>query len=271
METQVFDLWENTPGKCEETPKITYYRPENKVLDCAVVIFPGGGYGWRAPHEGKGYATFLAENGISAFVVDYRVYPHTFPLPLLDARRSVRYVRHFAGKFGIDKNKVYVMGSSAGGHLATFVSTYYEPIEFEGADEIDSEDFIPNGQILCYPVVTLWDYNIAHIGSGDNLIGNKYVPYNSELYHQRRKFSSELNVSENTPKAFIWHTFADDGVDVRNSLVYAQKLREFGIPTEMHIYPDGRHGLGLTEKSDKVENHVSQWADSLIKWLHYVE
>ncbi len=271
METQIFNLWQNTPGKCEEVPTITYYKPDNKTYSGAVVIFPGGGYGHRAPHEGEGYAEFLAHNGISAFVVDYRVYPHTFPLPLVDARRAVRFVRYNAAKFGVDKNKVLVMGSSAGGHLASFVSTYFEPIDFEGMDEIDNEDFIPNAQILCYPVINLWDYNIAHIGSGDNLIGNQYVPYNDELYLQRRRFSSELNISEKTPPAFIWHTFADEVVDVRNSLRYADKLRELGISVEMHIFPHGRHGLGLTNKSDKLENHVAQWGELLLNWIKYIE
>lgn len=271
MEKQAFNLWENTPGNHEQAPQIHYYKPDNKALDCAVVIFPGGGYGWRAPHEGDGYATFLANNGIPAFVVDYRVYPNTFPLPLLDARRAVRYLRYNAQKFGIDKNKVYVMGSSAGGHLASFVSTYFEPIEFEGADEIDNEDFIPSGQILCYPVINLCDYNIAHIGSGDNLIGDKYLPYNPEMYLSRKKFSSDCNVSSKTPKAFIWHTFADEGVDVRNSLSYAKSLREYGVPVEMHLFPDGRHGLGLTNKADKIELHISQWGELLIKWLKYVD
>ena len=161
------------------------------------------------------------------------------------------------------------MGSSAGGHLASFVSTYFEPIEFEGVDEIDNEDFIPNGQILCYPVINLCDYNIAHIGSGDNLIGDKYLPYNPDQYLSRKKFSSDYNVSKKTPKAFIWHTFSDEGVDVRNSLCYAKALREYGVPVEMHLYPDGRHGLGLTGKSDKIEVHIAQWAESLIKWLYY--
>ena len=270
MEKQVFNLWENTPGKCEEVPTITYYKPQNKCLDTAVVIFPGGGYSGRAPHEGEGYALFLAQNGISAFVVDYRVKPHTFPLPLLDARRGVRYVRYYADKFGIDKNKVYVMGSSAGGHLASFTSTYFEPIDFEGADDIDNEDFIPNGQILCYPVISLYDWQISNIGSGDNLLGESYELKNDRQRLVRKQFSPNLLVSEKTPPAFIWHTFEDRGVDVRNSLEYASQLREHSIPTEIHIFPHGPHGLGLTNKSDKLDNHVAQWGELLINWLKYM-
>ena len=108
MYTEQMNLWDNTPGLCEEVPTITYYKPDVKKSDAAVVIFPGGGYNHRAPHEGEGYAKFLAENGISAFVVAYRVAPHHFPLPLLDARRGVRFVRYYAEKYGIDKNKVAV-------------------------------------------------------------------------------------------------------------------------------------------------------------------
>ena len=268
MNIQKYNLWENTPGLCNETPAITYYEPDSRTTDAAVVIFPGGGYCNRAPHEGKGYAEFLAGNGIAAFVVDYRVSPHYFPLPLLDARRAVRYVRYNAEKFGINKDKIAVMGSSAGGHLAAFVSTYTQPIDFEGADDIDKEKFLPDAQILCYPVINLYNLNTTHIGSGDNLIGNKRAESNDVI--SRRKYSPNLLVGENTPKAFIWHTFEDWAVDVRNSLEYASALREYGIDTELHIFPHGVHGLGLTNHSNDLENHVAQWSGLLLNWLKYI-
>ena len=144
MYTEQLNLWDNTPGLCEEVPVIEYYKPANKTSDAAVVILPGGGYEIRADYEGEGYAQFLADHGISAFVVQYRVKPHTFPLPLLDARRGIRFIRHNAEKYGIDKNKIAIMGSSAGGHLAALTSTYTKPIDFEGIDDIDKEDFLPN-------------------------------------------------------------------------------------------------------------------------------
>ena len=142
-------LWRNIPGLSEENPEIIPYIPDTKKTDIAVVILPGGGYAIRSEHEGKGYAEFLNKNGITAFVVEYRVSPHRFPLPLLDSRRAIQWVRYYAEKYGIEKNKVLIMGSSAGGHLAALTSTYFHEInEFEINDEISKEDYVPNGQIL---------------------------------------------------------------------------------------------------------------------------
>ena len=195
-----------------------------------------------------------------AFVCQYRVAPHRFPLPLLDARRAIRYVRYFSEKFGISKEKVYIMGSSAGGHLSAMTSTYREPIEFEGLDDIDRENPNPNGQILCYPVIKLLGKGVAHLGSGMNLLGDKQVEMGEEL-------SPDLIADENTPKAFIWHTFSDPAVNVINSLDYAKRLRQMNVPVEMHIYPEGSHGLGLAPAYP----HVADWAQRLIAWLKFYE
>lgn len=258
MKKEVFNLWDNTPGMCEETPTITAYIPDEVKSDGAVVIMPGGGYGCRAPHEGEGYAVFLAEHGITAFVCGYRVSPHRFPLPLLDSRRAIRYVRYHAAKYGLDKEKIYIMGSSAGGHLAALTSTYILPVEFEGADDIDKENARPNGQILCYPVIKLLGKGIAHLGSGANLLAEKQAEMGEEL-------SPDLIADENTPRAFIWHTFDDGGVNVINSLDYAKRLRQMNVDVEMHIYPNGPHGLGLAPENP----HVADWSQRLMAWLEY--
>ena len=256
-------LWENTPGICEEIPTITEYLPKNKKSDMAIIIFAGGGYQMRAEYEGKDYAEFLSLNGYTAFVVDYRVYPHKFPLPLLDARRAIRTVRFKAEKYGIDKNKIAVMGSSAGGHLAALVSTYFEPIEFEGIDEVDKEDFIPNFQILCYPVISLFGKQLAHLGSAKILLGTKALDLCEEL-------SPHLIATKETPPAFIWHTFFDELVNVKNSLLYAERLRDVGVKTEMHIFPEGAHGLGLAKGESQIEKYVSKWKLLLLDWLNYI-
>lgn len=266
MKIEKIKLWENVPGKCEEVPYLTAYIPDTLLgvtHKGAVVICPGGGYAMRANHEGMGYAEFLATHGYIAFVVDYRVAPHEFPLPLLDARRAMRYVRYNAEKYGIDKDKIAIMGSSAGGHLAAMTSTYTDKIDYEGVDEIDNEDFIPNAQILCYPVIEL-NTLICNVGSGKNLFGNRYES-------EARNYIPTNLVSEKTPKAFIWHTFEDGAVDVRNSLNYASALKEKNIPAEMHIFPEGNHGKGLSIAGDKISKHIFKWCELLLKWLEYYE
>lgn len=263
MRTENYLLWNNTPGLCEETPTITVYYPDLRKHDITVIIFPGGGYRMRAEHEGKDYAEFLADNGYTAFVVDYRVEPHKFPLQLLDARRAVRFVRFNAEKFGINKSKIAVMGSSAGGHLAALVSTYFNEIEFENTDEIDNEEFVPNFQILCYPVISLFGKKLTHLGSGKNLLGDMFAEMCEEL-------SPNLIASEKTPPAFMWHTFSDDVVNVKNSLLYASALKDYNVATELHIFPDGEHGLGLANGNHPIRFQVSQWQKLLLNWLEYM-
>lgn len=250
-------MWNNVPAVDGYSPVLKYYPAEKKKTDATVVIFPGGGYAGRAGHEGEGYALFLNSVGMDAFVCEYRVFPYRFPIPLLDARRAVRYVRANAEKYGIDPNKVAVMGSSAGGHLAALVSTYTEKIEYEGLDEIDSICPIPNATILCYPVIHHPDETkVAHEGSYYNLAGK-----NGDF----KKLSPALLVSDTTPTAFIWHTSDDSCVNVINSYLYATALRNRNIEHEMHIFPKGPHGLGLAGN----DNHVAQWTVSLINWFTY--
>lgn len=248
-------LWENVPGLCEEVPVLEYYPAENKMSDATVVICPGGGYAMRAGHEGQGYAEYFNALGMDAFVCEYRVAPHRFPLPLLDIRRSIRYVRAHAAEYGVNPEKIAVMGSSAGGHLAALVSTYTAPVEFEGADELDAVCPLPNASILCYPVIHLPDEtNIAHVGSYKNLLGED-TDY--------AKYSPNLLVNDTTPTAFLWHTSDDAVVNVINSYLYAKALREHGIKHEMHIFPSGYHGLGVATNMP----HVAQWTVLLKNWL----
>ncbi len=252
------DLWESIPGMCEEKPVLDVYIPENKKSDIAVVILPGGGYVERCPHEGHEFAQFLNSHGITAFVCQYRVAPHRFPLPLLDARRAIRYVRYFSNDFGISKEKIYIMGSSAGGHLAALTCTYRGNLSDEGMDDIDKENYLPYGQILCYPVIKLLGKGITHFGSGMSLLAEHHADMGDEL-------SPDQIADEQTPQAFIWHTFTDGGVNVINSLDYVKRLRQKNVPAELHIYPNGRHGLGLAFGTQNVE----EWTTQLLRWLDY--
>ena len=255
FQPETYKLWENgTPLGETKLPTITFYPSHQKACNATVIIFPGGAYACCAAHEGEGYAKFLNTFGINAFVVDYRVTPAHFPCQLLDARRAVRFVRANAEKFGIDKNKVIVMGSSAGGHLAAFVSTYRGAIDGEGVDEIDKEDYLPSGQILCYPVISS-DEAVSHSGSYRNLLG--------DLYDKRESFDPALIADEKTPPAFLWHTANDEAVNVCNSYRYATRLRELNIPHELHVFPDAPHGSGVAPN----RIHVRRWIDLLYEWF----
>lgn len=260
MEENKFDLWEKVPEECTKTPFITVYVPKEKKTDGAIVILPGGAYGGHSPSEGEAYAKFFNEHGITAFVCNYRVAPHRFPAELLDSRRAVQFARYHSAKYGLDKNKIYIMGSSAGGHLAALTSTYFENIKIDEPDEIDKESYRPDGQILCYPVIKLLGKGIAHFWSGINLLGDKLAEMGEDL-------SPDLIADENAPKAFIWHTFEDSAVNVINSLKYAERLKNAGVETELHVFPKGDHGLGLAEDFP----HVAQWKQLLLNWLEYNE
>lgn len=245
---QTYKLWEN------EGYEIFFYPSLRKTSDATVVIFPGGGYAAHAAYEGESYAQLFNTFGMNAFVINYRVTPNHFPLPLLDARRAVRFVRYNAEKFGIDKNKVMVMGSSAGGHLAALVSTYTDPIDGEGIDEIDRENYLPNAQILCYAVISS-DESIYHGGSYQNLLGDRIS--------EKDSFSPERLVNNGTAPAFIWHTASDPVVNVANAYRYAEALSKNGVAHELHVFPYGQHGLGLGE----LDGHVAQWTVLLRRWL----
>lgn len=256
MVTEKIKLWKET-----DEPYMTAYIPKDKKSDCAILIFPGGGYTHLAAHEGKSYAEFFASHGIFSAVVEYRVFPNLFPAPLQDAQRALQILRYNAEKYGIDKNKIAVMGSSAGAHLAALLSTYRK-LEADVSDEISKEDILPNAQILCYGVLTLvGDY--THTGSGVHLLGDKKEELSASL-------SPILIADEKTPQAFLWHAWSDGGVPMENSLEYAKRLRSKGIPTELHIFPEGGHGMGLCTGGDRVKQYNAKWASLLLAWLQFI-
>lgn len=246
-----FTLWEQ-----EGATKIVWHQPKEKKTDACVIVFPGGGYGCLCDYEGKDYAQWLNTLGVSAFVVYYSVAPKHFPDPLLDARRAVRFVRANAEKFGVAPDKLAVMGSSAGGHLCALTSTYTAPIDGEGGDTVDKYDFLPNAQILCYPVISS-DESVFHGGSYHNLLADRY--------EEKANFDPELLATENTPPAFVWHTAEDGLVPVANSCRYVARLAQLGVYSELHVFPYGAHGRALALLPE--EKHTSQWKGLLVNWL----
>lgn len=252
------NIWKNCPVDWDV--ELTHYPAKEKKTTATVLILPGGGYAMHAEYEGAGYAEFLNELGMDAFVLIYRVQPNRFPLPLNDARRAVRYLRYNSEKFGIDPNRIAIMGSSAGGHLSALLSTYRQKVANEEFDAIDEENYLPNAQILCYPVINMTDETIRHNGSMKNLLGD-------EQLHLQPEVSPDLIADEKTPPAFIWHTAADGAVSVINSYRYATRLREVGVSVEMHIFPEGNHGLGIPREKNP---YVTRWADMLAEWLQFI-
>lgn len=237
-------------------PEIAEYLADSKG---AVVVFAGGAYCMKAEHEGPQMAKWLQSIGITAFSVDYRVSPYKHPAQISDAMRAVRYVRHNAEKYGIDKNKIAVMGFSAGGHLAGSVSVHYDKEMYKPIDEIDKESCRPDATILGYPVIDMFEYR--HDGSRQNLLGERTLHADKEL------MSLYMHVTADTPPAFLWHTSTDQAVPVENSLLYASALSKVQVPFELHVYPLGGHGMGRAEAVP----HVAQWTKSLENWLGLME
>ena len=266
MKEERYELWENIPGTTNSKPYITRYIPDEVSSKHTLVIFPGSGYR-KSPsipvQEGKRVAEYFCNLGINVFVLEYRVTPDFFPFPILDGRRAIRFIRYYSEKFGIDKEKLVLMGFSSGGHLAAATSSYIDKIDYEGIDDTDKESHIPNLQILCYPVITLNEEKyFAHKGSGRRLLGERYEELKNVL-------SMEILSSGVVPPTFIWHNFDDTCVSVVNSFKYAENLRRLGVPVEMHIFPDGEHGIGLPVEDRKDYNHNKKWIKLLCDWLRY--
>ena len=264
-----FPLWpDGAPGALGHEPKdiptLTVFLPSaEKATSAAMVICPGGGYEHLAPHEGEGYARWFADHGISAFVLKYRLgsdgYRH--PAMLEDAARAVRLVRARAGEWKIDPHRIGIIGSSAGGHLASTLLTHFDAGQPDAADPIDRVSSRPDLGILCYAVITMGRY--THQGSRNSLLGTNPSP---ELVLE---LSNELHVTSNTPPCFVWHTFEDTTVPVENSLQFAAALRSAGVPFDLHIYQKGGHGMGLGvhqyPRPDGVQLHP--WTADCLYWL----
>ncbi len=262
-----YELWEKVPGSGEYMPYLLHYQPQELHSNGAVLLVPGSGYRWNPSgpvQEGKNVAEFLCGKGINVFVLIYRVMPDgCYPYPILDGRRGMRYVRYHAERFGIDPHKIITLGYSAGGHLCASLVSWHEPLEGEGADEIDRVDYVPDYQALCYPVISFdTSKPYTHRGSVQHLLGEKYRDLADALCFERTAQAS-------VPPTFIFHNFDDASVGVENSLLYACRLRELGASVEMHIYPDGGHGVGFERDHESAQMHNRDWLYRFTEWLVY--
>lgn len=252
-------LWESAPGYDESygqsEPYITPYIVESDKPTPCVIVCPGGAYSGLADHEGGPVAKWLNSFGFSAVVLYYRRVPYAHKYITNDLLRAIRYVRYNAEKFNVDKDKIGVLGFSAGGHLCSSSAVHFDDAICDVNDPVDSVSSRPDFAVLCYPVISS-EESIANKGSFENLLGEEETP---ELLNY---YSSEKQVKDNTPPVFLWHTADDGAVPVENSLEMAKALRAKKIPFELHIYPEGPHGMGLAEGK-----YPGEWTVSCEKWL----
>jgi len=250
-----------------QTPTLEVYLPDdNNATGKAVVIFPGGGYSILAYEwEGTEFAEWLQDHGIAGIVVKYR-------LPLsesltdlnrssdLDAQRAIRLARYHAEDWGLDTGQIGVMGFSAGGHLASTLSTQYAHQTDRETDTVDALSARPDFSVLVYPVISFRDVS-AHLGSRRNLLGEE-AP--QEMVD---RFSSELNVTADTPPTFLVHSQDDEVVPVENSFLYFDALHRHNVPVSLHVYPTGGHGFAFGTGRGTVE----EWSTILLDWLKSIE
>ncbi len=242
------------------SPALFVFLPSKETATgTAVLICPGGGYGSLAfNHEGHAIARWLNENGIAGIILKYRL-PSDLIMkdksigPLQDAQEALRIIRRNALSWNIDPHKIGVIGFSAGGHLASTLSTHFAEKVYEVKDTTSAR---PDFSLLIYPVITM-DSSFTHAGSRQNLIGEK--PSEEAI----KRFSNELQITDKTPPAFLVHSGDDKAVPAKNSIKYYEGLQKFGIPSELHIFMKGGHGYGMS-----VNNGTqSAWPEMCLRWM----
>ncbi|WZO97706.1 alpha/beta hydrolase [Isosphaeraceae bacterium EP7] len=259
-----FPLWaDGAPGakgtESADIPKLTMHLPDPaKATGASVVVCPGGGYGGLAiGYEGHDVAEWFAKLGIAAGVLEYRLGPkYHHPVMLHDAQRAIRTLRARAGEWNLDPKRVAILGFSAGGHLASTAATHFDAGKPDAADPIDRQSSRPDRAILLYPVIAMAT-PYGHGGSLRNLLGDNPDPA------LVASLSNETQVTAETPPTFIAQTDADTAVPPENSLLFVLALRKAKVPSELHIFEKGRHGLGLGSG----EPGFSTWPGLCEIWL----
>lgn len=239
-------------------PTITVFQPDKKLdQHIAIIICPGGGYSILAFNkEGTDVAETLVKWGITAIVLKYRLPSDAIMIdkaigPLQDAQRAIQLTRMNAEKWNIDPSKVGIMGFSAGGNLAATASTHFDKAEIDNPENISLR---PDFSILAYPVVSM-QKDITHMGSRINLLGK--TPTEASV----NEYSNELQVSENTPPAFLVQASDDGAVSPENSIKYYEALLKNHIPAELHLYQNGGHGFGQKLPEDQWMNRLKSWME----------
>lgn len=239
-------------------PEFYFYKPDKNVKKKVFLIIPGGGYGMVAVnHEGHDVARRLKDTGYASFVLRYRLPVDSQMIdkkiaPIQDAQSAIVYIREHAKSLGVPLEDVVVVGFSAGGHLASTLSTHFDT-SYIG--EVDKKLLRPDYSVLVYPVISMKD-GVTHFGSKNNLIGPKFEE--SDVL----RFSNELNINQNTPPAFIVHSEDDKAVPIKNALLYKEQLDKNKVKNKFYHYQKGVHGFGMYNKQEE-----GDWFASMLDWL----
>ena len=272
MQSFTIDLWEGysyageIPGD-KFRPTLDTYILKSSSPRPGVLVLPGSGYRQCSPREAEALALQFNAAGFHAFVLWYSCAPRRHPVPILDCCRALTLIRENAASWIVDPEKIAMMGFSAGGHLALSETIFYNK-PFASSPGINSSLCRADALLLCYPVISSGEF--ANKGSFENLLGSNPDPALLKL------LSLENQINTGLPPVFLWHTCEDQAVPVENSLLLASALRRSGIPLEMHIFPDGKHGLSLataeTMAGDplNVNLHSAQWFPLCVNWLKLI-
>ncbi|MDD1762917.1 MAG: alpha/beta hydrolase, partial [Methanothrix sp.] len=257
-------LWPNgTPGARgdtdEDRPALTVcLPPAHTRTGVGIIVMPGGGYSKLAlGHEAVEVAEWLNAAGIAAFLLRYRLGPrYLYPAPLDDARRAIRLIRSRAHEWGLDPNRIGGMGFSAGAHLLSLTGVHIEKGKLLTRDPVERASSRPDFMILAYPLIVLNQPNM-HRGTMKNLFGPK--PERKLLDF----LSTHLHVTAKTPPTFLFHITEDHTTSAMNSILFYQALYKAGVPCELHIYEQGKHGGGLYKDNPALRT----WPDHCLHWL----
>lgn len=243
-----------------QKPSLLVFPPDpTNVTGTAVIFCSGGGYvRISVPNDGGSLTRQMTAEGLTVFMLKYRLSDYGHPAPLQDVLRAVRIVRSRAAEFGVQPDHIGVMGASAGGHLAACAATLWDDPEGRTGATLDGVSARPDFAVLIYPVITMAE-KFVHKGSRDALLGKSPKPEALE------KLSVEKHVRKDSPPMFIAATMADKTVPVENSLHLYQALRDAGVPAEMHVYAQGSHGNSL----DPQYGPTAGWPKRLEEWLRF--
>jgi len=253
---------ENQDGRISNVsvPTLTVYYPAvDRPNGTAVIVCPGGAYtNLSNDREGVQYAQWLSHLGVTSFILKSRLREYGHPAPLQDVLRAMRIVRSRAAEFKINPDRIGVMGSSAGGHLAASAGTLFDHTDGKTGTELDAVSARPDFLVLMYPVISMVD-GVAHRGSRESLLGKGYTPEQVEF------FSLENRVTAATPPTLLIHTQEDTSVVIENSIRFYQALTRARVPAEFYAFEHGSHGMGMRDGLGT----ASEWPKRAEEWLRY--